>query len=191
MNLVALVFSTGWASGVNAYLVVLVLGLADRVADLTQIPDAFGRVDVLVGAALLYGIEFVADKVPWLDSVWDAASTVVRPAVAAIVGALLAGQDPSANQALYALLSAGSALGSHAVKAGGRLAVNSSPEPFTNITASLGEDVAVLGVVSLAIAHPVPAALLALVLLVLGLGLLALVLSRVRRGWRRWKDRSA
>ena len=74
-----LVVSSGWASGVNAYLLVLVLGLADRIAGLTQVPDVLGRTDVLVIAGVLYAVEFVADKVPYLDSTWDAVSTAIRP----------------------------------------------------------------------------------------------------------------
>ncbi|HMU37093.1 MAG TPA: DUF4126 domain-containing protein, partial [Marmoricola sp.] len=76
-NLIPLVFSSGWASGVNAYLVVLVLGLADRFGDFAEIPDILARTDVLIGAGLLYVMEFVADKVPYLDSAWDTISTFV------------------------------------------------------------------------------------------------------------------
>ncbi|MCW2757857.1 MAG: hypothetical protein JWO46_1603 [Nocardioidaceae bacterium] len=187
MNLAALAFSTGWASGVNAYLVVLVLGLSERFGDVSAIPDVLGRVDVLIGAAVLYGIEFVADKVPYLDSTWDAISTVLRPTVAAAIGVAVAGTDPDANAVLYGGMSGLTALASHSVKAGSRLAINTSPEPFTNIGASLGEDVTVLGVVVLAINHPVIALGVTATLLVLGLVTLFFVVTYVRRGWRRWK----
>ena len=79
---------------------------------------------------------------------------MVRPTVAAVIGALVAGQDPSASQVGYAVLGAVTAFASHSVKAGGRLAINASPEPFTNIGASLGEDVTVLGVIVLVLHHP-------------------------------------
>ena len=80
MDSLALVFSSGWASGVNAYLVVLVLGLADRFGDLAEIPDALGRGRRAgVAAALMYAMEFVADKIPYVDSAWDAISTAIRP----------------------------------------------------------------------------------------------------------------
>ena len=79
MDLLPLVFSSGWASGVNAWLVVLVLGIADRLVGFEQLPDALGRWEVLAAAAVLYAVEFVADKVPWVDSAWDGVSTVVRP----------------------------------------------------------------------------------------------------------------
>jgi len=74
-----LVFSSGWASGLNAYLVVLVLGISDRLGDVTQIPDALARWDVLAAAGFLYAMEFVADKIPYIDSTWDAISTAIRP----------------------------------------------------------------------------------------------------------------
>ena len=189
MNLVPLVFSTGWASGLNAYLVVLVLGIGDRVGHFSQIPDTFARTDVLVGAGVLYGIEFVADKIPYLDSTWDAVSTVVRPVLGGAIAAVLAGDATSLQQAGYAVLGGGTALASHTVKAGSRLAINASPEPFTNITASLGEDGMVLGVVLLAIHHPWLALGTSAILLVGGIALLVYLLRVVRRGWRRWKGR--
>ena len=108
-------------------------------------------------------------KIPYVDSAWDAVSTVIRPTAGAVVGLLLAGEADSLDQAVSAAVGGGSALASHLVKAGSRLAINSSPEPVTNITASVLEDVAVLAVVALAIDHPVAAAVVAAVLLVLGL----------------------
>lgn len=188
VDLVPMVFSTGWASGVNAYLVVLVLGLADRFGHFSQIPDQLGRTDVLIGAAVLYALEFVADKVPYLDSTWDAISTVIRPTVGAAIGAVFAhhaGADPTS----YATLGGLTALVSHLVKAGNRLAINTSPEPVTNIGASVGEDVAVGGVVGLAIAHPWAALTVSAVFLIFGIAILFVALRYVRRGWRRWKGR--
>lgn len=189
MNALALVFSSGWASGINCYLVVLVLGVYDRVHDVSQIPNVLHRWDVLGVAAFLYAMEFVADKIPYLDSTWDAISTAIRPTAGAVVGALLAGQSDSLNGAVAASVGGGTALLSHLAKAGGRLALNSSPEPVTNIGASLTEDLAVLGVVWFAIQHPVPAAIIAGVLLVIGLVLLCYLGRFVRRGWRRWKGK--
>ena len=191
MDSLALTFSSGWASGVNSYLVVLVLGLADRVGGFAQIPDVLGRWDVLGVAALLYATEFVADKIPYVDSTWDAVSTAIRPTVGAVIGVLLAGDATSLEQAVSGVVGGGTALVSHLVKAGTRLAVNTSPEPFTNIGVSLAEDVAVLGVVWFAIENPRVAAGVAGVLLALGLVLLYLAGKLVRRGWRRWRARSA
>ena len=190
MNLVPLVFSSGWASGVNAYLVVLVLGLADRWGDVEQIPDQLARTDVLVAAAVLFVGEFVVDKVPYLDSTWDAISTVIRPTVAAVIALLVSGEATNLEQAAYAVLGGGTALASHSVKAGSRLAINASPEPFSNWTASLAEDGLVVAVVLLVINHPWLALTITVVLLVAGLSLLFWLMGRIRRGWRRWKGRT-
>lgn len=189
MESLALAFTSGWASGVNSYLVVLVLGLADRLGGFAGIPDVLARWDVLGGAALLYAIEFVADKIPYVDSSWDAISTAIRPTVGAVIGVLIAGDADSLNGAVAGVVGGGSALASHAVKAGGRLAINASPEPFTNITASVTEDVTVLALVIFAVQHPVIAASVAAVLLVIGLVVLYFAIKVVRRGWRRWKGK--
>jgi hypothetical protein len=184
-----LVFSSGWASGVNAYLVVLVLGIADRVGGLSQVPDVLGRWDVLTVAFFLYAMEFVADKIPYLDSTWDVVSTAIRPTVGAVIGVLIAGDADTLGQAVAGVVGGGTALLSHAVKAGSRLAINASPEPVTNVTASVVEDVAVLGVIWFAIENPRAAAAIAAVLLAGGLVLLYLLGRLIRRGWRRWKKR--
>jgi hypothetical protein len=187
-----LAFSSGWASGVNAYLVVLVLGIADRVGDYSDVPDVLGRWDVLAIAGFLYAMEFVADKIPYVDSSWDAVSTLIRPTAGAIIGALLAGQvpeDTSLDHIVLAGVGGGTALLSHLTKAGIRLAVNSSPEPVSNIAISVLEDVVVLGLVAFAVQHPRIAAAIAAVLLGVGLVLLFFIARLVRRGWRRWKRR--
>lgn len=184
-------FSSGWASGVNSYLVVLVLGLVGRVSGTEEIPEVLTRTDVLVVAAVMYAWEFVADKIPYVDSTWDAISTAIRPTVGAVIGVLLAGDVDTLDQAIYGVVGGGSALASHLVKAGTRLAINTSPEPVTNGIASVAEDVTVLGVVSLAIYHPWIALGIASTLLVVGIVGLFFAFKLVRRGWRRWKGRSA
>jgi hypothetical protein len=185
----ALAFSTGWASGVNAYLVVLVLGVADRLGDVEEIPDVLARGDVLAVAGTLFLLEFVADKIPYVDSTWDAVSTAIRPTVGAVVGVLLAGDATTLEQAVLGVVGGGTALLSHLVKAGSRLAINTSPEPVTNVTASLAEDVTVLALVWFALEHPRAAAAIAGVLLALGLVVLYAAARLVRRGWRRWRSR--
>ena len=147
MDALALTFSSGWASGINAYLVVLVLGIADRVGSFAEIPDVLGRWDVLAVAGFLYAMEFIADKIPYVDSTWDAFSTAIRPTAGAVIGVLLAGDAASLDQAVLGVVGGGTALLSHLAKAGGRLAINSSPEPASTIVASLTEDAAVLGLV--------------------------------------------
>lgn len=189
MDALALTFSSGWASGINAYLVVLVLGIADRVGSYADIPDVLGRWDVLAAAGFMFAMEFVADKIPYIDSTWDAISTAIRPTVGAVIGVLLAGDAASLDQAVLGVVGGGTALLSHLAKAGGRLAINSSPEPVTNIGASLTEDATVLGVVWFSLEHPQAAAAIAGVLLLTGLGLLLVLTRLVRRGWRRWKNK--
>lgn len=189
MDALALTFSSGWASGINTYLVVLVMGIADRVGSFAEIPDVLGRWDVLSVAGFLYAMEFIADKIPYIDSTWDAISTAIRPTAGAVIGVLLAGDASSLDQAVLGVVGGGTALLSHLVKAGGRLAINSSPEPVTNIAASLTEDAAVLGVVWFSLQNPEAAAAIAGVLLLLGLVMLFLVGRFVRRGWRRWKKK--
>ena len=154
MDALALTFSSGWASGINAYLVVLVLGTADRVGSYADIPDVLGRWDVLAAAGFMFAMEFVADKIPYIDSTWDAISTAIRPTVGAVIGVLLAGDAASLDQAVLGVVGGGTALLSHLAKAGGRLAINSSPEPVTNVGASLTEDATVLGVVWFSLEHP-------------------------------------
>jgi hypothetical protein len=190
VDLMPLVFSSGWASGVNAYLVVLMLGLLGRVSDSAAVPDALTRSDVLAVAGFLYAMEFVADKIPYIDSTWDAVSTAIRPTAGAVIALLVSGDAGTLEQAVYATVGGGTALASHAVKAGTRLAVNTSPEPVTNVGTSILEDVTVAGVVLLAVYHPWWALGISATLLAVGLVALFLVLRRVRGGWRRWRART-
>ena len=185
-ELIPMAFSTGWGSGINAYLVVLVLGLADRIIGVGQIPDALARTDVLIAAGVLFAIELVADKIPYVDSVWDSVHTVVRPAVGATIGYLLGHETASLDAAIGAATGGVTALISHGIKAGLRAAVNTSPEPASNIVISTTEDVAVTGVTALAVTYPWLAATIALVLLLVGGFLVYKVAGRIRRYKRRY-----
>ncbi|MEO5708268.1 MAG: DUF4126 domain-containing protein [Nocardioidaceae bacterium] len=189
MDLLPLVVTSGWASGVNSYLVVLVLGIGGRLG-VEGVPLVLTRADVLAVAGVLYALEFVADKIPLLDSSWDAVSTAIRPTVGAVIALMLSGDVGTLQQATYAVLGGGTALASHGVKAGLRLAVNTSPEPVTNVGTSVLEDVAVVGVLLLAVAHPWLAVAVALTLLVSGTVLVLFLVRRIRRGWRRWSRRA-
>ncbi|MEJ7633380.1 DUF4126 domain-containing protein [Aeromicrobium sp.] len=190
-SLTALVFSSGWASGVNAYATVAVLGLIDRLSDTSTIPDALARTDVLVISLVMFAIEFVVDKVPVADSVWDAVSTVVRPTVGAFVAYQFAGDTGGVDQAFLTALGGGTALASHGVKSGIRLAVNTSPEPFSNGIVSTAEDVGVITVVALAVNHPWVALSVSASLLIAGI-LTVIVLWRViRKAWRRRRSTTA
>ncbi len=188
MEFLPTVFATGWSSGVNAYLCVLVLGLLSRFGDVAGIPPGLGRTEVLVIAGAMFAIEAVVDKIPYLDSGWDAISTVLRPTIGAVLGLLISADGSSAQQALMAVVGGGTALLSHLTKSSLRLAVNSSPEPASNVAASTGEDLAVAGITALVAFHPWLAFAITLGVLVLGI-VLAGVLSRsIRRGYRRWRD---
>ena len=189
MDVVALTFASGWASGINAYATVFLLGMIGRFGAIEGIPDGFQRTDVLVVMGVLAVAEFLADKIPYLDSAWDAISTFIRPVAGALIGALLAGASGELLPITMGALGGITALVSHAAKSGVRLAVNTSPEPLSNIGASLAGDAALVTVISLAIAHPVPAAILAALLLIGTIALAVLLLTQIRRGivaFRNW-----
>jgi hypothetical protein len=192
VSLLPLVFTSGWASGVNAYAVVLLMGLLGRYDGVTAVPPALERTDVLLVAGVLFLIEAVADKIPYVDSLWDLVHTVIRPIAGGIVAALLAGHAHDSLPTLAAAaVGGGTALVSHLIKAGVRMGVNTSPEPFSNIVVSLAEDLGVAGLVALALFHPVPAAVIAGCLLLGGVALVLFTLSRIRRFWQRRKERRA
>ncbi|HEX2706269.1 MAG TPA: DUF4126 domain-containing protein [Candidatus Lustribacter sp.] len=182
------VFTSGWASGINAYAVVLIMGIAERFFGVAQVPAALGRTDVLVGAAVMFVLEVFADKIPYLDTIWDSVHTVVRPAVGATIGYLIGDQSSDLDAAFMAATGGISALVSHLVKAGIRTGVNTSPEPVSNVAVSTGEDVAVAGVVSLAFVNPWLAAGIATALLAVGVALVLLILRRFRGLKRRYDE---
>jgi hypothetical protein len=173
--------AAGWTSGVNAPLTVLLLGIAGR-AGWADTPEALRSPVVLALAAVLYALEFVIDKVPLLDSAWDLLNTAVRPVIGAWVAAGFVGTGR--DQLLAALAGAALALTAHGAKATTRLAINASPEPFTNIAASLGEDGLVATIVTVSFAHPRVAATLAMVAMVLTCALAWVLLRMARRGLR-------
>jgi hypothetical protein len=174
-----LVHSGGWATGVNAYATVLLLGIFGRLG-LGDVPDGLERPEVMVAAGVLYGVEFVTDKIAYVDHVWDAIHTAIRPAIAAVIGVLLNDQADGLSDALAAVGSSTTALASHGVKAGLRMAVNVSPDPFTTATASLTEDVLVGAVVALIVTHPWIALGVSMTLLAIGITLVVLLWRRVR-----------
>ena len=175
------VFSSGWASGVSAYLAVLQLGLLDRVFDIGGVPDTLMRTDVMIFAGCMYAIEFVTDKIPLVDTAWDAVHTVIRPTIGVLLGLLMSGDADTLGQAAAAATGGVTAFLSHGTKASVRLALNASPEPVTNITASIGEDVTVASVITVLVVAPWVAASVAAALLVLGLTVVWHIQKRVRR----------
>jgi hypothetical protein len=167
-------FSLG--AGVNLYATVAILGLAQR-WQLVMLPEQFRVFDhdgVIAVALVLYVIEFVADKIPWVDTLWDAIHSFIRPLGGALVAIVSQGHASPTAMVLVGLLGAAVAASGHATKAGARAAVNLSPEPFTNWFLSFGEDAFVVGLVVLALSHPVVA---------LGVTLVALAMCLVFAGW--------
>ena len=187
-GLIALLTSSGWASGVNLYLVAVLVGGAGRL-EWIEAPAALMRTDVLIVATSLFLLEFFADKIPYLDSAWDVVHTFIRPVGAAIIGVLLTGDADGFNQAIGGLTAGGMATASHLVKATTRAAINTSPEPFSNIGTSLFEDGLVLGVVWLMFTNPLLALAIVIVLLVAGTVLAFAVFRLARRGMARMRER--
>jgi hypothetical protein len=175
-----------FAAGINLYATVAIMGLAHRY-HWVALPPQFQVFDNswLIGAALaLYVVEFVADKIPWVDSLWDALHTVIRPAGAALIAVASAGHTGPTTQALIAL--AGAAIGStsHFAKAGTRVAANASPEPFSNWFLSLSEDGFVIALGVLALRYPLAAAVVVIVCLVTIAAAAGWLVRRLRSHWR-------
>nr|WP_203730299.1 DUF4126 domain-containing protein [Streptomyces sp. SID12501] len=189
VSVLPLVFTSGWASGINAYAVVLLLGVFGATGLSDEVPESLQRPEVLVVAGVLFLCEAVADKIPYVDSVWDTVHTVIRPVSGAVVGALLAGQSGSLPDLAAGAIGGSTALASHAVKAGTRMAVNTSPEPFSNVILSFAEDLGVGGIVTFAMFNPQAAAIIAGALLLTGLIVLYFLVSRIRRFLRRRAQR--
>ena len=187
MELLPTLLSTGWASGVNAYATVALLGILGRLG-WGEVPDALTEDPVIVGASVMYAIEFVADKIPLVDNTWDVVHTAIRPAIGGALGVEFASLD-GASEVAGGIESGSVALLSHSVKAGLRLAINTSPEPVSNIIVSTLEDLAVAGVVLLALEYPEIAAAISMTLLVAGIVLVVLVAGLIRAAWQRWRGR--
>ena len=186
--LIGLLAGSGWSAGINLYGAVLALGLFGRFGP-GGVPEVLTRTDTLVIAGVLFALEFAVDKIPVLDSAWDVAHTLLRPAGAAVLALLLTGEASSAQQALAALGSGGLALSAHATKATTRLAVNSSPEPISNAGVSLLEDGLVAAVIWFAITNPVLALVLVLLLVIGGTVVTVLLCRSARRGLATWRER--
>ncbi len=173
------------AAGVNLYATVAVLGLAARY-DWVRLPEQFQVFNhpwVIGIAGVLYVTEFVADKIPWVDSMWDSVHTVIRPIGGALIAVAALGDASPVMVGMIALLGGSAAAGSHMTKAGARVAINTSPEPFTNWIASLAEDAFVIGLSLLTLKFPLLALLVSVTILVM-------IAWLTRRIWR-WLRPSA
>ena len=190
MDLFPTVISAGYATGLNAYGTIVLLNLLGRVG-FGEVPEPLMGDGVLIGAGVMYAIEFVTDKVPYLDSVWDLAHTVIRPVVGSLIGVEFAQFDQvsSAEQVVSGGAAGGTALVSHALKAGIRLGANASPEPVSNIVLSLAEDGIVALVIALVLKEPLIALAVVIVLLAIGLGLVLVMRKAIRRAMEKRRER--
>lgn len=172
-----------FAAGINLYATVAILGLASRY-NWVSLPPQFRAFDndLVIGAALvLYVIEFVADKIPWFDSVWDAVHTAIRPVGGAVIAVTTLGDASPTTEALVGLLGGTLAAGTHFSKAGTRALANTSPEPFSNWILSLAEDAFVVGLGFIALKYPVVAG----AIVVIGVLLIAVFATWIIKGIRR------
>jgi hypothetical protein len=182
-QILALTLGVGWASGINLYAAMSMLGIAGATGNIALPPDLIVLQNPLVigAAAFMYCVEFFVDKTPGADSAWDALHTFIRIPAGALLAAGAVGEVTPALQIAAGLLGGGLATTSHVAKTGSRLLINTSPEPVTNWTASVAEDVAVFGGLWAALYHP----WLFLALFALFVALLAWLLPKIWRGLRR------
>lgn len=156
------------AAGVNLYATVTLLGLSARYGwvDLPEQFQAFNNPWIIAVAVTLYVVEFFADKIPWIDTIWDTVHTFIRPAGGALIAVAALGEASPTVEGLTALLGGAVAAGSHVTKASTRVATNASPEPFSNWLLSLVEDVFVVVLGFVTLAFPLVALAVSVVILV-------------------------
>ncbi len=174
IEILGLAGSLSLLSGWRLYLTVFATGVAMHF-NLVPLPENLAMLDVLanpwvIGVSALGAVaEFFADKIAWLDSIWDGLHTIIRPVGGALLALAVVDSSDPAWQVIAFLLGGGAALASHATKATARAAVNTSPEPFSNMVVSTVEDVATGGLLLLAFANPLAAAVIAVALLALAI----------------------
>jgi hypothetical protein len=172
-----------FAAGLNLYATVAILGLTSRYG-WVALPPQYQVFDNnwIIGAALvLYVVEFIADKIPWVDSVWDAVHSVIRPVGGAAIAVATLGETTPVTETMVALLGGALAASTHFSKSGTRVLANASPEPFSNWALSLGEDLFVVGLGVVALKYPAAAAIIVIVCLALIVGFAAWIVKAVRR----------
>lgn len=187
----SLAMGTAWTSGINLYATVAALGIAKQM-ELIQLPqnlEVLAHPVVIAIACIMYFIEFFADKVPYFDSGWDAIHTFIRVPAGAILAARALG-DMNPALELAAMLAGGSiALAAHATKATTRLAINASPEPFSNWAASVTEDVAVLGGIWMIFNHPLIMLILVVAFVALGIWIVPKIFRLAKRGFEALRNK--
>ena len=178
------------AAGVNLYATVGILGLASRYG-WVALPEQFKVFDhdvVIYSAMALFVIEFIADKVPWVDTLWDGVHTAIRPLGGALIAVSTLGDESPALQGIVALLGGGLAAASHFTKAGTRVTVNASPEPFSNWALSLGEDLFVFALAALALKFPLLALAVVVVAFVMCVATMTFIVRSLRRRFARRRE---
>jgi hypothetical protein len=187
LQTLGLVLGAGFSSGLNLYATVATLGLLERFG-IIHLPASLHTLShpaILILAVGLYLIEFLADKIPYVDTVWDAVHTFIRPPAAALLAYSAVGAAPTEWRVAAALLAGGVALTSHGTKASARAAVNTAPEPFSNWVLSVGEDLLAVWLSWMASAHPIATALIVVALLALSVFLLVHLFRFARRALQR------
>lgn len=182
-----LALGAGFSSGLNLYATVATLGLLERfgVIHLPQSLHVLSHPVILILAIVLYIVEFFADKVPYVDTVWDVIHTFIRPPAAALIAYTAAGAAPAEWRWGAALLAGGVALTSHGTKASARAAVNTTPEPLSNWALSFGEDVLAVWLTWMATVHPVATSIVVVALVALSVFLLFHLFRFARRALQR------
>jgi len=176
-----------FAAGINLYATVAILGLASRYGWVALPPQyqVFDNSWIIGTAIALYVIEFVADKIPWVDSVWDAVHTVIRPIGGALIAVATLGDVSPATETMVALLGGALAAGTHFGKAGTRIMANASPAPFSNWILSLAEDAFVVALGFLALKYPLAAAVVVIVGVVMLIAFASWILRALKRRFAR------
>ena len=185
LNALGVILGTGYSSGLNLYATVVTLGLLQRFG-LIHLPPALQVVShtwILAIAAALYFLEFFADKIPYIDTAWDAVHTFIRPPAAALLAYASVGGVSAEWRWGAALLAGGIALTSHSAKASTRAAVNTSPEPFSNWMLSFGEDLLAVWLTWMASAHPLATTMVVGALLILSAFLIFHLFRFARRAF--------
>src|SRR5216117_183250 len=193
LNLLAVALGLATLAGINLYLTVFATGLAIHFHWITLSPqyqslEVLGNPWIIAIAGVLYFLEFFADKIPWVDSIWDAFHTIIRPIGGVLLAIQVLGHPSPAFTVIVALLAGGTSLVAHTAKAATRLASNASPDPFSNIGLSLREDAAVLAGLALVHFNPV----LALIIFVIGIAAFFYFAPKILRAikakiWLAWK----
>jgi hypothetical protein len=183
LNSLGILLGSSWASGINMYLTIAGLGIASRMHWISLPGDmnALANPLIILVGIVMYVVEFVADKIPYVDSMWDSFHTFIRPVAGAALGYMATAHVGPVVQIPVALLTGAVSLNSHLAKATTRVAINTSPEPFSNSVASITEDVTVFGMLTLIIKHPIIASIVAIVLITLSVLLLIMMFKFLKK----------